>query len=211
MDFSNFMNILKENYPNASLSDDEKEYISSLFEDDISMEELRDVTEAFLQNAGLDDDDCNKFYSIVEKKFNLKAEIISEEPVKVEPATLEKNLSSMSLNSSSPEPKKKLLVSKSPTSPKRAAKGKRKGRTKTKSVEDKEEKEDFEYDSLKNINAFSQVSRYHSETIDSFSKDIDLKDVNILVGDRELLVDTNLRLFQGVHYGLIGQNGIGKS
>jgi len=119
----------------------------------------------------------------------------------------------MSLNSSSPELKKSLLTSKSPTSPKRGklAKGKRKGRSKTKSVEDKDDKEDFEYDSLKNINAFSQVSRYHSETIDSFSKDIDLKDVNIFVGDRELLVDTNLRLFQGVHYGLIGQNGIGKS
>jgi len=119
----------------------------------------------------------------------------------------------MSLNSDiiTSEPKKTLLMSKSPTSPKRGAKGKRRIRTKTKSVEEEREKEDPEYDSLKNINAFSQVSRYHSETIDSFSKDIDLKDVNILVGDRELLVDTNLRLFQGVHYGLIGQNGIGKS
>jgi ATPase subunit of ABC transporter with duplicated ATPase domains len=213
MDFSNFIKILEENYPNASLSDDEKDYISSLFEDDINIDDLRDVTEAFLQNAGLDDNDCNNFYSIVEKKFNLKADTTSDEPIRVEPASLEKNLSAMSLNSDiiTSEPKKTLLMSKSPTSPKRGAKGKRRIRTKTKSVEEEREKEDPEYDSLKNINAFSQVSRYHSETIDSFSKDIDLKDVNILVGDRELLVDTNLRLFQGVHYGLIGQNGIGKS
>ena len=35
--------------------------------------------------------------------------------------------------------------------------------------------------------------------------------VNILVGDRELLVDANLRLFAGVHYGLVGRNGTGKS
>ncbi|OUM67037.1 hypothetical protein PIROE2DRAFT_5649 [Piromyces sp. E2] len=94
----------------------------------------------------------------------------------------------------------------------RAAKGKRRERNKTKSVEDKKENDDDnKYDSLKNINAFSQVSRYHTETIDSYAKDIDLKDLNIFVGDRELLTDANLKLYQGVHYGLIGQNGIGKS
>ncbi|ORX35510.1 P-loop containing nucleoside triphosphate hydrolase protein [Piromyces finnis] len=120
----------------------------------------------------------------------------------------------MSLNSEKVEPKKTLLTSSSPTNTKkgRAAKGRRRERNKTKSVEDtKEDDEDKTYDSLKSINAFSQVSRYHTETIDSYAKDIDLKDLNILVGDREILTDANLKLNQGVHYGLIGQNGIGKS
>jgi len=129
-------------------------------------------------------------------------------------ATIEKNLSTVSLNSDIIEPKKTLLTSKSPTNTRkgRTARGKRRERNKTKSVEDtKEEEEDKIYDSLKNINAFSQVSRYHTETIDSYSKDIDLKDVNIFVGEKELLTDANLKLYQGVHYGLIGQNGIGKS
>jgi len=88
MDFKNFINVLKENYPSVSLSEDEEEYISSLFEDEISMEELRDVTEAFLQNAGMGDDDCNKFYSLLDKKFNLKANDVPEEPVKVEPVII---------------------------------------------------------------------------------------------------------------------------
>jgi len=218
MNFENFMNILKDNYPNVSLSEDESEYISSLFEDEISMEELRDVTEAFLQNAGMDENDCDNFYSLLDKKFNLKADNVQEKPIKVEPATIEKNLSAMSLNSDISEPKKTLLTSSSPTNMRKSKlasknKGKRRNRNKTKSVEEEKDdnNEDKEYDTLKNINAFSQVSRYHSETIDSYAKDIDLKDLNIIVGDRELLVDANLKLFQGVHYGLIGQNGIGKS
>jgi len=121
----------------------------------------------------------------------------------------------MSLNSNPDivEPKKTLLTSKSPTNTRKGrAKGKRRERNKTKSVEDtKEDDDDKQYDTLKNINAFSQVSRYHTETIDSYAKDIDLKDLNIFVGDREILTDANLKLYQGVHYGLIGQNGIGKS
>ena len=30
------------------------------------------------------------------------------------------------------------------------------------------------------------------------------------MGDQELLSDANLRLFSGVHYGLVGANGVGK-
>ncbi|ORX75648.1 P-loop containing nucleoside triphosphate hydrolase protein [Anaeromyces robustus] len=115
----------------------------------------------------------------------------------------------------SSESKNTLLTSKSPSptskKSKLKSKGKRRTRNKTKSSEDDKEDNSEEYDSLKNINAFSQVSRYHTETIDSYAKDIDLKDLNIFVGERELLSNANLKLYQGVHYGLIGQNGIGKS
>ncbi|KAL7284072.1 hypothetical protein ACG7TL_001349 [Trametes sanguinea] len=69
-------------------------------------------------------------------------------------------------------------------------------------------------DSLKGstpIVATSQVSRFHSETLTTLSNDIDLKDVTVTIGTRTLLSGANLRLFQGVHYGLVGQNGVGKS
>lgn len=59
--------------------------------------------------------------------------------------------------------------------------------------------------------ATSQVSRFAADTWDTLSSDIDLHQVNISVGDRELLVDTDLRLFSGVRYGLVGRNGCGKS
>ena len=40
---------------------------------------------------------------------------------------------------------------------------------------------------------------------------MDLKGVQLSVNDKDLLVDAELRLFAGVHYGLIGRNGVGKS
>lgn len=59
--------------------------------------------------------------------------------------------------------------------------------------------------------ATSQVSRFHTETLETLSNDIDLKQVCISIGARDLLVDTHLKLFSGVHYGLVGPNGTGKT
>ena len=61
------------------------------------------------------------------------------------------------------------------------------------------------------IVAYSQQSRFHRETFDANSTDIDLKGVNVSVNNKELLVDAHLRLKSGVRYGMVGQNGVGKS
>lgn len=61
------------------------------------------------------------------------------------------------------------------------------------------------------IVATSQVSRFHKETLSTLSKDIDLKTVNIVAGHNDLLVDSELKLFEGVKYGIIGPNGCGKT
>ena len=61
------------------------------------------------------------------------------------------------------------------------------------------------------IVAYSQQSRFHRETFDANSTEIDLKGVNVSVNNRELLVDAHLRLKSGVRYGMVGQNGVGKS
>lgn len=60
------------------------------------------------------------------------------------------------------------------------------------------------------IVATTQQSRFHKETLETIAEDVDLKTLNLTVGDNELLVDANLRLFAGVHYGLVGANGVGK-
>ncbi|KAL1742978.1 P-loop containing nucleoside triphosphate hydrolase protein [Schizophyllum fasciatum] len=60
------------------------------------------------------------------------------------------------------------------------------------------------------IVATSQTSRFHVDTLSTLSKEIDLKDVTISLGDREILVDAHLRLKENVHYGLVGRNGEGK-
>lgn len=40
---------------------------------------------------------------------------------------------------------------------------------------------------------------------------IDLKDVNLAVGERHLLVDAHLRVKAGIKYGFVAPNGSGKS
>ncbi|GAA5970859.1 hypothetical protein JCM3765_006106 [Sporobolomyces pararoseus] len=60
------------------------------------------------------------------------------------------------------------------------------------------------------IHCSSQQSRFHTETLDT-SKEIDLKDVSVSIGERELLSGAHLRLKDGVKYALVGRNGTGKS
>ncbi|GAA6005938.1 hypothetical protein JCM11491_004066 [Sporobolomyces phaffii] len=63
---------------------------------------------------------------------------------------------------------------------------------------------------LTGIHCSSQQSRFHEATLDT-SKEIDLKDVSISIGERELLAGAHLRLKDGARYALIGRNGTGKS
>ncbi|EIW76298.1 hypothetical protein CONPUDRAFT_64371 [Coniophora puteana RWD-64-598 SS2] len=64
---------------------------------------------------------------------------------------------------------------------------------------------------LPTIVATSQQSRFHKETLVTSSREVDLATVNISVNQLDLLVDAHLRLKEGVRYGLVGQNGVGKS
>ncbi|KZV85529.1 P-loop containing nucleoside triphosphate hydrolase protein [Exidia glandulosa HHB12029] len=61
------------------------------------------------------------------------------------------------------------------------------------------------------ITATSQVSRFHVDTISTLSQELDLKQVNIAIGNEDLLVDAHVRFKAGIRYGLVGRNGEGKS
>ncbi|KAF6746341.1 P-loop containing nucleoside triphosphate hydrolase protein [Ephemerocybe angulata] len=61
------------------------------------------------------------------------------------------------------------------------------------------------------ITAYSQQSRFHRETFDANTTDIDIEGVHISIGPKDILVDAHLRLKSGVKYGMVGQNGVGKS
>ncbi|KAI1312633.1 hypothetical protein EDD11_002905 [Mortierella claussenii] len=61
------------------------------------------------------------------------------------------------------------------------------------------------------VEAYSQQSRFHEETMETLSKEVDLKQVNINIGGQPLLKDTRLWLKSGTMYGLVGRNGTGKS
>lgn len=60
---------------------------------------------------------------------------------------------------------------------------------------------------LNSITATSQQSRFHTETLDT-SLEIDLKDVTVSIGERDLIVDSHLRLKDGVRYGLVGRSDL---
>jgi len=55
------------------------------------------------------------------------------------------------------------------------------------------------------ITATSQQSKFHNETLETPSHDVDLRTVALAVGDTELLSDAHLRLFAGRRYGLVGR------
>ncbi|CAO3567323.1 unnamed protein product [Mortierella alpina] len=61
------------------------------------------------------------------------------------------------------------------------------------------------------VEAFAQQSRFHEETMQTLSKEVDLQQVNITIGGQPLLQDTRLWFKSGTMYGLIGRNGTGKS
>lgn len=66
------------------------------------------------------------------------------------------------------------------------------------------------------LEATSQLSRFHLESITTDSSDVDIRGVHIAVGagnslSTELLHEARLVLKGGTHYGLIGRNGSGKS
>lgn len=57
-----------------------------------------------------------------------------------------------------------------------------------------------------------QQSRFHVDASDApISKEIDIKDLTLTIGGRDLLTHANLTLLENRHYVLVGRNGTGKS
>ncbi|KAI9733666.1 MAG: hypothetical protein M1834_003268 [Cirrosporium novae-zelandiae] len=62
------------------------------------------------------------------------------------------------------------------------------------------------------VTVTSQQSRFHVAANDApNSKEVDVKDLSISVGEKRILERAALRIKEGVHYVLVGRNGTGKS
>ncbi|KAF0715777.1 Aste57867_3193 [Aphanomyces stellatus] len=61
------------------------------------------------------------------------------------------------------------------------------------------------------ITATSQPTRFHSATVDHHDFNVHLERVYLSIGHRDLLTNAALTLQKGIHYGLVGRNGTGKS
>lgn len=55
-------------------------------------------------------------------------------------------------------------------------------------------------------------SRFHLDAVDvPTSKEIDVRNLSISIGDKEVVARTDFKLLENVHYVLVGRNGVGKS
>lgn len=55
------------------------------------------------------------------------------------------------------------------------------------------------------VEAAAEQSRFHAATIDTDGTEIDLINVDLTVGGRELLVGARVHLEEGVKYGMVGR------
>jgi ATPase subunit of ABC transporter with duplicated ATPase domains len=69
----------------------------------------------------------------------------------------------------------------------------------------------IDYDTQCPIQATTIQSRFHVDTIETLSNDVDLKRIHVSIHDHIILQDATLRLFHGKKYCLAGRNGVGKS
>ncbi|PKY48786.1 P-loop containing nucleoside triphosphate hydrolase protein [Rhizophagus irregularis] len=185
---------------NVTFDDDIKEYISNVLADIEGADSLREATEQFLIDAGMGKSDLDSFYN----KFSYDSTDSTDTTAEIGPEKLPEEvvtkLDQLNLSTPTSDTHTASSIGKSG---KKSVKNTGKQSTSTKAqksvVDDSE------------IVAYSQQSRFHTETLETLSKEVDLKDVNITVGNKELLVDAKLQLKTGVHYGLVGRNGTGKS
>ncbi|TPX57204.1 hypothetical protein PhCBS80983_g03980 [Powellomyces hirtus] len=185
--------------PTGLLDEDTLQYLQDAAAGDepISSEEFREMLEGFLVDAGWDDTQVSDFF----EKFTASCQTSQLEnngedgglrklDVEAIPALVKSQPASRPVQNQAEVPNE--------TSPPALAK-----KQTTQEIPSILPSAD--------IVATSQVSRFHKETVETLANDVDLKDVNISIGDNILLADAHVRLFRNARYGLIGANGVGKS
>ncbi|KAJ3035967.1 hypothetical protein HDV00_003261 [Rhizophlyctis rosea] len=190
--------------PSTTISEDVKEYLTGALEGADTVADAREVASDFLQDAGLDNAQLEELFNRVEAvSLGETTPATSAHEEEEGPRRLTDDVQAVSLVQSKELSSKKAERAKSPASRPSSR------RTKAKQAAEKpREPEDINEPV---ITAITQTSRFHTETIETLSNDVDLKGVQLAVNERDLLIDAELRLFAGTHYGLVGRNGVGKS
>ncbi|KAJ2500489.1 hypothetical protein GGI11_007872, partial [Coemansia sp. RSA 2049] len=208
-----------------ALDQDTVDYLNSLIEEDSSPEALRDATEPFLADAGMSNADIDAMFA----KLSIHAESNDNgkskaSDVQIEPVLLPRAPAAPKADALVPLPKSPSTPAQnfgtsapsSQSSAKKQQVAEKTGATTTTtaaatSSEPKKTAASAQVARTPVIQAFSQQSRFHTETLVTMSKDVDLKGVNVIVDNRELIVDARLWLKAGYRYGMVGRNGTGKS
>ncbi|KAK3814232.1 MAG: P-loop containing nucleoside triphosphate hydrolase protein [Benniella sp.] len=217
----------------AVLDDEVQEFLSSIIDGQSfeSLSALREETQHFLVDAGLDDTTLDAFYASLQDQFASGPKGLSKIDAGLGDLSIEdrakgqshdddgdssesedKPLSGQSTPVKKPFKSKPIKMSKA--AKKLAAKSSSSAaspvvgpvRTGSPAIG----KDAFSGEGAV-VEAYSQQSRFHEETLETLSKEVDLKQVNINIGDQPLLKDARLWFKSGTMYGLIGRNGTGKS
>lgn len=188
------------------LDEDAIEYIGGMLSDMTltDHDEVRESTENFLVDANIHDMIRSAFYKSLfsSKVFQGKEQVADQKPALL-------SVKPKPLNSNKKEEIIKIVEKEDPLPSPATAKRvtlaeKRAARKNVKSKQETTEDEPV-------LVAISQQSRFHTETLESNNKEIDLPGVQISINQLDLLVDAHLRLKPLIRYGLVGQNGVGKS
>ncbi|KAL0076510.1 P-loop containing nucleoside triphosphate hydrolase protein [Phycomyces blakesleeanus] len=203
------------------IDEDALEYMTGMLADMQvnDKDDVRGSTESFLADANVDDTTMDAFYSAVFKIPGSSTESTKERVPK--PVLLKKEVKIIeqkpTVDTPEPIPQDIKEPARESTTTTNTTTARTKRRAKKGAVEDPEDTTNNNSindhsDTPPTIVAISQQSRFHRETrLDSVTKEIDLMQVNISVNQLELLVDAHLKIKPGVRYGLVGQNGVGKT
>ncbi|KAF9353681.1 hypothetical protein BGX26_008566 [Mortierella sp. AD094] len=218
----------------VNLDDDIQEYLSSIFDGQTfaSVDALREETQHFLVDAGMEDTaELDSFYAKFDDQFSSSTSNTSDKidaamgklSVKDQGQGTEgdssgsddKEQNEQSGSSSATKTTKSKPVKMSKAAKKLAAKSSTSSSAAASTNGDGDSSPVIGKDAFAGegavVEAFSQQSRFHEETLETLSKEVDLKQVNIIIGDQPLLKDTRLWFKSGTMYGLVGRNGTGKS
>ncbi|KAI9246637.1 P-loop containing nucleoside triphosphate hydrolase protein [Helicostylum pulchrum] len=175
-----------------NLDEDTVNYIGSILGDmNLSdHDQVRETTEPFLIDANTNDKTRSGFYRslLANNEFKVDKSAIDTAPVLLKQDKKPSNSETLHV-------KEKRM----PLAERRAARKSGKGKQVTAPSVEPE------------LVAISQQSRFHTETLETSNKEIDLQGIQISIGQNDLLVDAHLKLKPLVRYGLVGQNGVGKS
>ncbi|KAJ2838359.1 hypothetical protein FBU31_000936 [Coemansia sp. 'formosensis'] len=183
----------------AAIDDDTVEYLTSVVEaaDAGDATALRDAAEPFLTDAGMSDAELEAVFAQLSVGSSASSSAAaSKGPVLLPSANRPQPLPAAAAPApAAPAPAVPAPAASAPARPASAAATPQAGSRPEAPV----------------VQAYSQQSRFHNETVTTLSKEVDLKSVNVVIGDSELLVDARLWLKTGQHYGMVGRNGVGKS
>ncbi|KAI8983429.1 P-loop containing nucleoside triphosphate hydrolase protein [Pilobolus umbonatus] len=182
------------------LDEDVMEYMCGML-NDMSVadkDEIRESTETFLIDANLGSKKRDEFYE------GLMSSLSTSTTPNTTPTAVKKRNNILKEKS----PAKKLDTPEDAPEPTTPVKPKQSHR---RTPNSRKNRDTATESSEPTIVATSQQSRFHQETLETLSKEVDLPGVNISINNLDLLVDAHLRLKACTRYGLVGQNGAGKS